>query len=455
MTPEEMVTASGDSAWMLMSAALVLLMTPALALFYGGMSRQKSAINMMMMSFGTLGLVGVIYVLWGWSMSYGNESFAGWFSNPFEFFGLRDSVTDADGNYIAGSSGYANVIDIGFQLTFAVITVAIISGSLANRVKFSTWMVFAGIWVTLAYFPLAHMVWGGGLLSGSEDGLAAKMFGTTDGEATIAPIDFAGGTVVHINAGMAALILALIIGRSRSFMKEEARPHNLPLVMLGAALLWFGWFGFNGGSAFGANGDAGLAWLNTTVATCAAMLGWLTVEQLRDKHVTSLGAASGVVAGLVAITPAAGNLTPVTAIILGAIGGALSAVGVGLKYRFKFDDSLDVVGVHLVAGLWGTVGVGLLATDDGLLTGGGRDGFKLFVVQIVIAVVALVYTAIVTAVIAVILKKVMGWRISGDEEVTGIDSVLHAESAYSGDSHMGNLTALEVEQDAAGASTKG
>jgi Amt family ammonium transporter len=451
MTPEEMASATGDSAWMLMSAALVLLMTPALALFYGGMSRQKSAINMMMMSFGTLGLVGVIYVLWGWSMSYGSESVGGWFANPFEFFGLKDSVTDSAGNYIAGANGYANVIDIGFQLTFAVITVAIISGSLANRVKFSTWMVFAALWVTLAYFPLAHMVWGGGLLSDSENGLAAKMFGTVteDGEtsAAIAPIDFAGGTVVHINAGMAALILALIIGKSRSFMKEESRPHNLPLVMLGAALLWFGWFGFNGGSAFGANGDAGLAWLNTTVATCAAMLGWLIVEQLRDKHVTSLGAASGVVAGLVAVTPAAGNLTPVTAIILGVIGGGLAAVGVGLKYRFKFDDSLDVVGVHLVAGLWGTVGIGLLATDDGLLTGGGGDGFKLFIVQIVIAVVALVYTAVVTFIIGMILKKTLGWRISGDDEVAGIDATLHAETAYARDGEA-ELTALEEEQDA-------
>lgn len=454
MTPEEMANATGDSAWMLMSAALVLLMTPALALFYGGMSRQKSAINMMMMSFGTLGLVGVIYVLWGWSMSYGSESVGGWFSNPFELFGLKDAVTDAGGNFIAGVNGYANVIDIGFQLTFAVITVAIISGSLANRVKFSTWMVFAGIWVTLAYFPLAHMVWGGGLLSSAEDGLAAKMFGTVteDGATTaaIAPIDFAGGTVVHINAGMAALILALIIGRSRFFMKTEARPHNLPLVMLGAALLWFGWFGFNGGSAFGANGTAGLAWLNTTVATCAAMLGWLVVEQLRDRHVTSLGAASGVVAGLVAVTPAAGNLTPFTAIILGAIGGALSALGVGLKYRFKFDDSLDVVGVHLVAGIWGTLGIGLLATDRGLLTGGGADGFKQFIVQIVIAVVALVYTAVITFLVGMALKKTMGWRISGDDEVTGIDSVLHSESAYSGDGDLGGLTALEIEQDAAG-----
>ncbi|MDN5582178.1 MAG: ammonium transporter [Corynebacterium sp.] len=467
MTPEEMAAATGDSAWMLMSAALVLLMTPALALFYGGMSRQKSALNMMMMSFGTLGLIGVIYVLWGWSMSYGTETVGGLFSNPFEFFGLKDSVTDANGNYIAGAEGYANVIDIGFQLTFAVITVAIISGSLANRVKFSTWMVFAGIWATLAYFPMAHMVWGGGLLSDGEDGLAAMMFGTVteDGEnvAAIAPIDFAGGTVVHINAGVAALVLALIIGRSRTFMKEGSRPHNLPLVMLGAALLWFGWFGFNGGSAFGANGEAGLAWLNTTAATCAAMLGWLLVERLRDGHTTSLGAASGVVAGLVSVTPAAGDLTPVTAIILGAIGGALAAVGVGLKFRFKFDDSLDVVGVHLVAGIWGTMGIGLLATDRGLLTGGGADGFKLFIVQIVIALVAVVFCTVVTAVIGLALKYTMGWRISGDDESAGIDTTQHAESAYSysdeedfeevddfdsaqGDAHRANDLADEAHQ---------
>ncbi|MGO3362722.1 MAG: ammonium transporter [Corynebacterium sp.] len=434
MTPEEMAAATGDSAWMLMSAALVLLMTPALALFYGGMSRQKSALNMMMMSFGTLGLIGVIYVLWGWSMSYGEETVGGIFANPFQWFGLSDQITDSAGNYIVGAEGYANIIDIGFQLTFAVITVAIISGSLANRVKFSTWMVFAGIWVTLAYFPMAHMVWGGGLLADGEDSLAAMIFGTTteDGEtvASIAPIDFAGGTVVHINAGVAALVLALIIGRSRTFMTPASRPHNLPLVMLGAALLWFGWFGFNGGSAFGANGDAGLAWVNTTVATCAALLGWLLVERLRDGHTTSLGAASGIVAGLVSVTPAAGNLTPVTSIILGAIGGALAAVGVGLKYRFKFDDSLDVVGVHLVAGLWGTVGIGLLATDDGLLTGGGSDGFKLFIIQIVIAVFAVVFCAIITAIIGYALKYTMGWRISSADETAGIDSTQHSEDAY-------------------------
>lgn len=430
MTADQIAATSGHASWMLVSASLVLLMTPALALFYGGMSRQKSVLNMMMMSFGTLGVVSVIYVLWGWSMSYGTQSWAGIVANPLEFFGLRNSITDAEGNYLEGASGYANVIDIGFQLTFAVISTALISGALAERVKFSTWLTFTALWSTFVYFPLAHMVWGGGLLAHGETGFAAWIFGVTDGEATIAPIDFAGGTVVHISAGTAALVLALIIGTRRTFPTVAARPHNLPLVMLGAALLWFGWFGFNGGSAFAADGLAGLAWLNTTAATAAAMLGWLATERLRDGHATSLGAASGVVAGLVTITPAAGSLTPLTSLIIGVIGGILACLGVGLKYRFGFDDSLDVVGVHLVAGLWGTVGVGLLATDAGWFTGGGMDGFRLFIIQIVIAVVAMIFAAVITAVIAYLLKATMGWRIDEDKEQHGIDTAEHGESAY-------------------------
>ena len=430
MTADQIAATSGNASWMLISASLVLLMTPALALFYGGMSRQKSVLNMMMMSFGTLGVVSVVYILWGWSMSYGTQSLAGIVANPFEMFGLRDSITDAQGNYLEGASGYANVIDIGFQLTFAVISTALISGALAERVKFSTWLTFTALWSTFVYFPLAHMVWGGGLLAHNEVGFAAWLFGVADGEAAIAPIDFAGGTVVHISAGTAALVLAVIIGKRSTFPTVAARPHNLPLVMLGAALLWFGWFGFNGGSAFAADGLAGLAWINTTAATAAAMLGWLAVERLRDGHATSLGAASGVVAGLVTITPAAGALTPVTSLILGVIGGGLACLGVGLKYRFGFDDSLDVVGVHLVAGLWGTIGVGLLATDTGWFTGGGTEGFKLFIIQIVIALVAMVFAAVVTGIIAVILKVTMGWRIDGDKEQQGIDTTEHRESAY-------------------------
>ncbi|MCW0192745.1 MAG: ammonium transporter [Rhodococcus sp.] len=416
---------------MLMAASLVLLMTPGLAFFYGGMSRSKSVLNMMMMSFGAMAVIGVIYVLWGWSMSYGTENIGGIFANPFEFFGLKNSITDDDGNFIAGAWGYPNVIDIAFQVTFAIITTALISGALAERVKFGTWLLFSGIWVTVVYFPLAHMVWGGGLLSGSEDGIAAKLFGTTvndDGVtvANVAPIDFAGGTVVHINAGMAGLVLALIVGKRLGFGKTAFRPHNLPFVMLGAALLWFGWFGFNAGSAFAADGNAGLAWVNTTTATCAAVLAWLATERIRDGHATSLGAASGAVAGLVAITPAAGALNPVGSIFLGAVAGILSALAVGLKFRFGFDDSLDVVGVHLVSGLWGTIGIGFFGTATGLFYGGD---YKQLVVQIVIALAALVFTGVLTTIIGFALKP-LGWRISAEDEARGIDETEHAETAY-------------------------
>ncbi|MFD1814339.1 ammonium transporter [Rhodococcus gannanensis] len=424
----EEVVNTGDAAWMLISASLVLLMTPGLAFFYGGMSRAKSVLNMMMMSFGAMAVIGVIYVLWGWSMSYGTENVAGIFANPFEQFGLQGAIYDDAGEFLASTLGdYPQIIDIAFQVTFAIITTALISGALAERVKYGTWLAFTGIWVTLVYFPLAHMVWGGGLLSGAEDGLAAKMFGVNDeGTANVAPIDFAGGTVVHINAGVAALVLALVVGKRTGFGKMAFRPHNLPFVMLGAALLWFGWFGFNAGSAFGANGTAGLAWVNTTTATAAAILGWLLTERIRDGKGTSLGAASGAVAGLVAITPAAGALSPVGSIALGAIAGILSALAVGLKYKFGYDDSLDVVGVHLVSGLWGTIAIGFLGTETGLFYGGD---YKQLVVQIVIAVVALLFTAVLTAVIAFALKP-LGWRISPEAEARGVDESEHAETAY-------------------------
>ena len=428
---------TGDTAWMLIAASLVLLMTPALALFYGGMSRQKSVLNMMMMSFGAMGVVGVIYLLWGWSMSYGSESVLGLFANPFEMFGLSGVIGDATEWAVSGSGAYPQVVDVAFQVTFAIITVALISGAIADRARFGTWLAFVGVWVTLAYFPLAHMVWGGGLLSHSDSGLAAMIFGTVDdGEggltAAVAPVDFAGGTVVHINAGMAALVLVLLVGKRLEFGRTAYRPHNLPLVMLGAALLWFGWFGFNAGSAFGANGAAGLAWVNTTAATAAAMLGWLLAERIRDGHATSLGAASGVVAGLVAITPAAGSVHPLGAIALGAIAGVLSALAVGLKHRFGYDDALDVVGVHLVAGLWGTIAIGLFATgtfgtDAGMFY--SADGWRLLVVQIAIAVAALVFTGIMTA-IAWAICRPLGWRIDKADEQAGIDGAQHAESAY-------------------------
>ncbi|BDZ43954.1 ammonium transporter [Paraoerskovia sediminicola] len=405
---------TGATAWMLMSASLVLLMTPGLAFFYGGMVRSKSVLNMMMMSFGAIAVVAVIYVLWGWSMSYGSD-IGGIIGNPFDQFGLQGAIYDG-GEFIIDDYGVPGIVGVGFQSTFAIITVALISGAIADRVKFGTWMVFAALWVTFAYFPMAHMVWGGGLLSG--DGPFAGI---------AAPIDFAGGTVVHINAGAAALVLALVVGKRKGFGKEPMRPHSLPFVMLGAALLWFGWFGFNAGSAFTSDGFAGLAWVNTTTATAAAIIGWLITEKLRDGSATSLGAASGAVAGLVAITPAAGSVSPVGSLAVGVIAGVLSALAVGLKYKFGYDDSLDVVGVHLVAGLWGTLAIGFLATDTGLFYGGGVNQLA---VQAIIAVIAIVFSAVVTLVIALILKGTLGWRVSEEAEVGGIDLAVHGETGY-------------------------
>ncbi|AZI57817.1 ammonium transporter [Nakamurella antarctica] len=444
---------TGNTAFMILAASLVLLMTPGLAFFYGGMTRSKSVLNMMMMSFGAMGIVGLIYVLWGYSMSFGTD-IGGIIANPFEFFGLvglSDAIptTLSDGtagvmsNSLMASTGVPAMVAVGFQLTFAVITVALISGSLADRVKFATWMVFAGIWVTIVYFPIAHMVWGGGILSGS--GFIAKALST--------PIDFAGGTVVHINAGTAALVLALVIGKRKGFGKDPMKPHNLPLVMIGAALLWFGWFGFNAGSEFGADGTAGQAWINTTVATAVAMLGWLIVEKLRDGHATSLGGASGVVAGLVAITPAAAAVDTIGAIFIGLIAGAVCALAVGLKYRFGYDDSLDVVGVHLVGGLLGTVLIGFFAhlpqegdsaplstfapagAQNGLFYGGGATQL---LTQTLVALVSVVVSGVLTYIIAMALKATMGWRISDDDEAEGIDVTIHGEQGYDLDAGGGS-----------------
>lgn len=380
------------------------------------MSRTKSVLNMFMMSFGVLAVLSVVYPLWGWSMSYGGSDIAGFIANPFEQFGLGGTF---DGSAI-DDYGVPLWVSVAFQLTFAVITVALISGSLAERVKFTTWMVFTAIWATLAYFPMAHMVWGGegGFLSAG--GVLANLVGAD-------PIDFAGGTVVHINAGVAGLVLCLIIGKRPGFGKEAMRPHNLPFVMTGSALLLFGWFGFNAGSAFTADALAGSAWVNTAVAAGAASLGWMLTESFRDGHATSLGAASGIVAGLVAITPGAGALDPIGSMIVGLLVGAVCAYAVGLKFRLGFDDSLDVVGVHLVGGLLGTVLIGLFAVDGGLFHGGG---IRLLLIQTLVALFACLYSGVVTLAIGLGLKKTMGWRISPEDEVRGIDLAEHSESAY-------------------------
>ncbi len=404
---------AGD-VWVMVSSALVLLMTPGLAFFYGGLTRAKASLNMMMMSFVSIGMVGVIWVLWGYTMSGGESELGGVFGSPFTSFGLADLV------------GTSDLIGAGFGATFAIITVALISGAVADRTKFGAWTVFVPIWVTLVYCPLAYMVWGGGLLS--ADGRIGQTFGVA--------IDYAGGTVVHINAGLAALVLVYIIGQRAGFGKMGFhKPHNVPLVMLGAALLWFGWFGFNGGAA-STSEEAGLIWVNTMVAPAAAMLGWLFVERVRDGRPTSVGAASGVVAGLVAITPACANLSPVGSIALGVVAGAASALAIGLKYKFGYDDALDVVGVHLVAGLIGTVGIGFLmlpidGEGGGLFYGGGFDQLA---AQVVAAGFTMLFTGILTLVIGMAIAKTIGFRISLEDEERGVDLCAHGESAYEFDS---------------------
>ncbi|WP_461105081.1 ammonium transporter [Tessaracoccus terricola] len=394
--------------WVMVSAALVLLMTPGLAFFYGGLSRARSAINMMMMSFGAMGVVAVVWLLWGYSMSGGGTSIAGIFADPITAFGL------------VGLSG-EDLVGVGFAATFAIITVALISGAVADRARFKAWLVFVPLWVTLVYAPLAYMVWGGGLLG------ADGAIGSIVGEA----LDFAGGLVVHMAAGLAALVLALVIGKRSGFSPSLHKPHSIPFVMLGAAILWFGWFGFNGGAA-GSVAEAGLIWVNTLVAPGAAMVGWLITEQLRDGRMTSVGGASGIVAGLVAITPACAFVSPLGALAIGLVAGVICCFAVTVKFRLGIDDSLDVVGLHFVAGLWGTVAIGLLALpqDDGrggLLLGGGA---ALMGAQLMAVLVTTVYTVLVTAVIAFAIHKTMGFRIPADDEVGGIDVAEHQESAY-------------------------
>lgn len=407
---------TGDTAWVLASTALVMLMTPGLALFYGGMVRAKSVINMMMMSFGALAVVGVLWVLYGYSMAFGTDVGGGLLGNPGEFFGLS-GLMGAD--QLAGT--IPTLLFVGFQGMFAVITVALVSGSIADRAKFWTWILFAGIWATVVYFPVAHWVFA---FADGEGGWIGDRLGA---------IDFAGGTAVHINAGAAGLALALVLGRRRDFAKGAHRPHNLPLVMLGAGLLWFGWFGFNAGSALAANGTAAVALVNTVAATSAATLAWLGVERLRDGHATSLGAASGVVAGLVAITPACSALNPVGSLLLGVVAGAVCSLAVSLKFRLRYDDSLDVVAVHLVGGVVGTIAIGFLATADapaavdGLLFGGGVD---LLVKQVIGAGAVLVFSFVVTYAIGWLLQKTVGFRVDDDQEVVGVDLVHHGESGY-------------------------
>ncbi|OTA25985.1 ammonium transporter [Alloscardovia macacae] len=413
---------TGDTAWMLISSGLVFLMTPAVAFFYGGMVRAKATLHMMMLSIGAVAVVAVAWVAWGWSIAYGGRSVLGLFADPFSGAFLGGVIQLKDGVYtVAGlsdSGSYPVTADALFQMTFAVVAVALISGALAERVKFGTWLVFAFFWTLLCYAPLAHMVWGGGLLS--EHGFLSQFFG-------VPAHDFAGGTVVHINAAVAALVLAMMVGRRHGFGTAAFTPHNVPFVLLGAFLLWFGWFGFNGGSAFGANGTAAYAILTTCLCACTATLGWLAVEKVKTGHATPVGAASGMVAGLVGITPSADVVSPLSAMVIGLFVGVVCYLAISVKYRLGVDDSLDVVGVHGVGGVLGTVCVGLFSASHGLFTTGD---VRLTLLQMAVALVAMAYSAAMTWVIAILLEKTLGWRVSTYTEMTGIDLAQHGERSY-------------------------
>jgi ammonium transporter, Amt family len=407
----------GNTAWVLTSAALVLLMTPGLAFFYGGMVRTKSVLNMLMMCFGAMAVVGVLWVIYGYSLTFGDDVTGGLFGDISQYLGLSGLIGNED--------ALTTTAFVAFQAMFAVITVALIAGAIADRARFGAWLLFAGIWATLVYFPVAHWVFDFSNDSGHVGGWIAN---------DLVAFDFAGGTAVHINAGAAALALAIVLGKRKGWPGEAMKPHNLPFVMLGAGLLWFGWFGFNAGSALGANGLAGVAFINTFSATAAAILGWLLIERLRDGRATSLGAASGVVAGLVAITPACAFVDTWGALLIGVLAGVFCALAVGLKYKLGYDDSLDVVGVHLVGGLWGTLAIGLFQTTyvndvgvSGLFYGGGVSQLGK---QAVGAFAVLAYSLIVTLIIGYLIKVTIGWRVDEEAEVVGIDEAEHAESAY-------------------------
>jgi Amt family ammonium transporter len=423
----------------LASAALVMLMTPGLAFFYGGMVRSRSVLNMLMMNFIALAVISVLWMVYGFSLSFGDDSFGGLLGN-LDWAGLTDGVGKLAGFAVAqtdtaaaipwpGPDAIPVLAFVMFQLMFAIITPALISGAIADRAKFWSWVVFLVLWATVVYFPVAHWVFSFNGFMGADavGGWIAN---------NLKALDFAGGTAVHINAGAAALALAFVLGKRKNWPKDTPRPHNVPFVLLGASLLWFGWYGFNAGSALTAGDLAGLAFTNTTVATGAAVLGWIFVEQAKFGKPTTLGAASGAVAGLVAITPACGYVNSWGALAIGVIAGAVCALAVSLKYRFGFDDSLDVVGVHLVGGLVGTLLIGFFSDksvnaasvgDDGLFLGGG---FTQLGRQAVAAGAVLGYSFVLTLIIGMLIKYTIGFRVTDEAEAAGIDEAEHKETAY-------------------------
>ena len=420
----DVVLNAGDTAWVLASSALVLLMTPGLAFFYGGMVRAKSALNMMMMSMVTIGIVSILWVFYGFALAFGSSADSPWYGS-ISLSGLGSAVNELTNN--GGIYPIPLLAFAAFQLMFAIITPALISGAIADRTKFVSWALFVTIWVSLVYFPVAHWVFAFGNKVG--DTITGAGFLAARGIE-----DFAGGTAVHINAGAAGLALAIVLGKRIGWQRSPMRPHSLPFVLLGAGLLWFGWFGFNAGSALGANAVAALALVNTQVATAAALVGWVLTEKFRDGHPTSLGAASGAVAGLVAITPACAFVAPWAAVVIGLLAGIICALAVGLKYRFGFDDALDVVGVHLVGGIVGCLSIGFFGSKavnsvgiDGLFYGGG---WTLLGKQSLGVALVAGYSFFVTLIVGYIIEKTIGFRVRVEDEQSGVDLSEHAESAY-------------------------
>ena len=402
-------TVETSTLLLMVSGALVLLMTPGVAFFYGGLVKAKSVVSMMMLSMGAMGLVGVLWVLFGYSMAFGEALIPGWLGNPFADFGLQSFLGIAENGTL--NPDMESLAFAGFQAAFAILAIALISGGIADRARFGGWMLFVALFAILVYFPVAYWVFN------LEDGWGPAL-GVND---------FAGGTAIHINAGAAALALALVLGRRIGFAKGVHKPHNVPLVLLGASLLWFGWFGFNAGSAAAVDGTAMLAFINTIVAPAAGIIGWLVVEKIKDGKPTSVGAASGAIAGLVAVTPGCNILTPLWSLVLGLLAGALCAWAVELKYRWGYDDSLDVVGIHLIGGMLGTLYIGVVGQGIGLLDSG--SWYQLGV-QALASVVVLVYSFVVAWLIGMLVEKTIGFRVRNEDEIAGVDLVLHGEEGY-------------------------
>jgi Amt family ammonium transporter len=411
---------SGNTAWVLASCALVLFMTPGLAFFYGGMVRAKNVLGMLMQNFFAMGLISVLWGLFVFSLAFGD---GGGFIGNLDFAGLKD-LGAADLSLPGYQEDFALTVPplafVAFQMMFAIITPALFTGATADRLKFAAYVIFLALWSILVYAPVAHWV-----------------FSPLGWLFDLGALDFAGGTVVHVNAGIAALALVLVLGRRRGWPSEAMAPHALPYTLLGAGILWFGWFGFNAGSALGANNLAAQAFVNTHMAAAAAMLGWLIVEKMKNGRATTLGAASGLVAGLVAITPCAGFVGGMSAILIGFIAGIVCFGAIQLKFKFRFDDSLDVVAVHLVGGLVGSLLVGLFADTavnslgaDGLFAGGG---LSLLGKQFVAVGATMVWSFVISFVLAKILDATIGLRVPPDDEEQGLDLTQHAETAYSGE----------------------